>query len=141
MKPIIFYFVCLLTFASCTHTNIATKSNSDFSTIRLHEGNWYFNFKNEVFIRCLKQAYPQRFSAFIDSVDASSAANVDRLDFNSEVVKAADNLATAFMKRVETSWTIEGKKITLNSCIAYRNSAELDAVAVTLYRRFHSKTK
>lgn len=148
---IFFSLFCLLFFCSCQLTDVNSKKvidsseknvysstdSSDSSTKKLHEGRWYFNFKNEVFIRCLKKIYPESFRAFIDSTDASSSANIDHLDYNREVLKIADSLANDFSKRAETSWDIENKKVTINVCISYRNSAELDAIAVFYYRMFY----
>jgi hypothetical protein len=147
-----FSFFCVLLFCSCQHRNIDSKriinspekkiytavaDSLDSVTRNLHEGKWYFNFKTEVFIRCLKKIYPPAFTAFIDSTDASSSANIDHLDYNREVLKIADSLANAFSKRPEASWTIENAKVTMNICIAYRNSAELDSLAVLLHKRFY----
>jgi hypothetical protein len=109
----------------------------DSSVIKLHEGWWYTNFKNEVFIQCLKRLYPKNFSTFFDSLDASSTANTDQLDFNTEVLKIADSIAGEFVKGPESSWTIENKKIVMNICMGYRNSEALDAVSVFFYKRFH----
>lgn len=117
--------------------NTPVADETDSSRRKLHEGRWYFNFKTEVFIRCLKKIYPRGFSAFFDSTDASSSANIDHLDNNCEVLKIADSLANDFSKRTETSWDIENKKVTMNVCISYRNSAELDSIAVFYYRKFY----
>jgi hypothetical protein len=158
MKAINFSFFCLLFFYSCKQSNVEpknsmdssknnigipkniinfSKNNIDSSTIKLHEGQWYFNFKTEVFMRCLKKIYPKSFTAFIDSSDASSSANIEWLRYDSEVLKIADSLANNFAKRPEASWTIENTKVTLNVCIGYRNSIELDSVAVFFYHKFY----
>jgi|ERR1035437_4351121 hypothetical protein len=158
MKAINFSFFCLLFFYSCKQSNVEpknsmdssknnigipkniinfSKNNIDSSTIKLHEGHWYFNFKTEVFIRCLKKIYPDIFSTLIDSLDASTSANIDQLDNNLVVFKIADSLANAFSKRREVFWAIENKKITMNICIGYRNSAELDSIAVFFYKKFY----
>jgi hypothetical protein len=113
------------------------KSIINSEEVTLHEGRWYFNFKNEVFIRCLKKLYPEQFSSMIDSLDASSSANLDQLDYNQEMLKIADSLANSFTKKHEALWTVEGKKVTLNICMSYRSSTELDSVAVFFYDKFH----
>ena len=75
----------------------------------------------------------------IDSLDGSYAANIERLDYNSDIEKIADSLATSFSKRNEATWTIENRKVTLNVCLGYRNSIELDHFAVLLYKQYHTK--
>jgi hypothetical protein len=141
MKTMIFCFFYLISISACGQNNIVDKDSLSRSskTINLHEGSWYSNFKNEVFIRCLKRLYPQSFSLFIDSTDASSSANMDWLSYNTELLKIVDSLSSQFMKRKSTSWSIENKKVTLNVCMDYRNSAELDSLAVFYYRKFQSK--
>jgi hypothetical protein len=114
------------------------KENIASNKIKLHEGNWYYNFKNEVFIRCLKRLYSQKLDTLIDSIDASSSANLEWLDYNVETIRIIDSLAEGFVKRPQASWTIENRKITMNICISYRNSTELDKVAVFFYRKSHS---
>ena len=151
MKIVCVSLCCILFFCFCQHTNVNIKNrtdsedklytfvadSTDSSTRQLHEGRWYFNFKNDVLIRCLKNIYPQRFSAFIDSTDASTSANIEHLGNNQEVLKIVDSLANAFTKRPEASWTIENAKVTMNVCIDYRNSTELDSLAVFFYRKFN----
>ncbi len=137
MKAVYFSLLYSIIFFSCNHTHVLGKQNIDSSVIKLHEGQWYYNFKNEVFIRCLKKIYPKIFSELIDSLDASTAANTDQLGFNREVLNLADSLAANFAKRPEASWKIERAKVTLNVCISYRNSIELDSIAVFFYDKFH----
>lgn len=136
MKVICICLFCLV-FWSCKHTNVISNNVVDSTTIKLHEGHWYSNFKNEVFIRCLKKIYPESFKKLIDSLDASTSANIDQLDNNLLLLSVADSLANNFAKRPEASWTIENAKVTLNVCIGYRNSSELDSVAVFLYRKYY----
>ena len=130
-KTLALFMLCF----SCTGKSPQGNYNTS-QTIKLHEGNWLSNFKNEVFIRCLKKLYPKSFTTFIDSSDASSSANIDRLDYNKEVLKLADSLADGFVKRPEATWSIENAKVTMNVCMSYRNSAELDSVAVLLDRQY-----
>lgn len=142
MKRVTLFAFCILTIFSCTHTKQTTKNEMGLNTITLHEGKWYSNFKDEVFIRCIKRLYPQKFGHMIDSLDASHAANLDQLDYDSQIEGIADSLATVFTKRNEARWTIENRKIIFNVCLNYRNSAELDQLAVRLYRKnYESKTK
>ncbi len=75
----------------------------------------------------------------VDSLDGSFAANIERLDYSSEIERIADSLATSFSKGNEATWTIENRKVTLNVCLGYRNSAELDRLAVLLYKKYHIK--
>jgi hypothetical protein len=137
MKTLIYFFIGLVILFSCKSTQKLTNPTREDSKIKLHEGNWYFNFKNEVFISCLKKIYPQNLSSMIDSLDASSLANIDQLDYNRDIINIADSLANNFTKRQEALWTIEGRKVTLNICMRYRNSLELDSVAVFFFKRFH----
>jgi hypothetical protein len=139
MKMLIYSLIGFAFLSSCESTQkLANKAQKE-NEIRLHEGSWYFNFKNEVFVSCLKKLYPHSFSIMIDSVDASSTANIDQLDYNRKIIDIADSLATNFTKRQETLWTIEAKKVTLNVCMRYRNSIELDSAAVFFFKKFHEK--
>jgi isocitrate dehydrogenase kinase/phosphatase len=139
MKRCIFFAFCILSIFSCTSTRRISKIEPGRSKITLHEGKWYFNFKTEVFTRCLKKLYPQEFSGMVDSLDGSFAANIEWLDYNRDIERIADSLATSFSKRNEATWTIENRKVTLNVCLGYRNSAELDRFAVLLYKKYHTK--
>ena len=141
MKAVIVCLFYLTSFYTCRHNSIVANDNNPDSShiVNLREGAWYSNFKNEVFIRSLKKLYPQSFSAFIDSADASSAANMDWLNYNSELVKIIDSLSNEFTRRKATSWSIENKRVTLNVCMDYRNSAELDSLAAFYYSKFQPK--
>ena len=105
------------------------------SEIKLHEGEWYANFKNEVFIRCLHKLFPRPLSELIASTDGSSSANLEWLNYNAAILKTVDSLANEFTKRTEASWVIEGRKVTMNVCMQYRNSPELDAIAVYFFNK------
>lgn len=131
--------ICFLSFIlSCKVVPKNYEIEND-STISLHEGKWISNFKNEVFLRCLKKLYPQSLSDLIDSNDVSSAANLDHLEFNTKVTHIVDSLANSFATRQEALWTIEGKKVTMNVCMKYRNSKELDSLTMLYYQRFYKK--
>ena len=131
-------FVLLITafLYSCSPTKIKTLNPIYDSTIvKLHEGNRIYNCKNEIFIRCLKRLYPQDFSTFFDSTDASSIANMDRLDYNKETIQFVDSLASKFVMRPTASWTIENRRVSMNVCLSYRNSVELDSTILLFYQR------
>lgn len=102
MKTLIYFLIGLLMLFACKNTQELTKATREGSEIKLHEGSWYSNFKNEVFINCLKKMYPQNFSLMIDSVDASSSANIYQLDYNREIINIADSLANDFTKKWKT---------------------------------------
>ena len=133
--------LCLLSALtlSCRSGKKAIENHKASITIELHEGNWVSNFKNEVFIQCLKKMYTKNLPTILDSVDASSSANVDQLQYNREVLHIAESLAERFVKRPEASWTIEGVRTTLNVCLAYRNSAELDSISLAFYHKYYKK--
>lgn len=139
MKSNLLLICCVCAFFACKLTHKTLKGEVNTNTITLHEGNWISNFKNEVFIRCLKKLYPTELGAMIDSLDASSSANLDQVDFNQRIVEIVDSLATSFTNRHETTWTIEERKVTLNICLSYRNSMELDSIALRVYQKFVEK--
>ncbi|MDB5202893.1 MAG: hypothetical protein JWQ27_2302 [Ferruginibacter sp.] len=139
MKTICPIFILLLLLLSCSQRNIPATPNRDVSLVKLHEGPWMTNFKNEVFTRCLHKVYPAELTRRIDSTDASSAANKECLNYDSQVLQLADSLATAFANRPAASWTIENKRVTMNVCLQYRNSSELDSIAVRFYNRVELK--
>jgi len=138
MKTLCIFFFCLISAYSCKHSNIVRQTDAPF-IVRLHEGLWYSNFKNEVFARCLKKIYPEHLSMLIDTTDGSTAANLEWLRYNHDVINVMDSLASAFAKRVEASWNIENRKVTMNVCLEYRNSYELDSIAVALYKKVQSE--
>lgn len=121
----------------CNTANKTSRNENPLKSIPLHEGRWYTNFKNEVFLRCLKNAYPKSFGDLIDSIDGSSSANLDQLEYNKEVLYIADSLALQFLKSDEVSWKIEGKNVIFNFCMNYRNSKELDSLTELLYKKYH----
>ena len=137
--PSLNLFFLLAVMFSCGSTSPEINNVRDPIAIQLHEGNWISNFKNEVFIRCLKKMYPKDLSALFDSADASSSANIDHLGYNRGVLQIADSLAERFVKRPEASWTIEGAKPTLNVCLGYRNSAELDSLTLIIYYKYEKE--
>jgi hypothetical protein len=139
MKPAIFFSVIFLFFIRCNNIKKIDTFKNNKQITCLHEGNWIFNFKNEVFISCLKKLYPQSFRNFYDTTDASSSANIDRLQFNSEVRKVIDSVADNFTKRSEANWEIEGGKITMNVCLDFRLSHELDSIAMKYYSLFYKE--
>jgi len=107
----------------------------DANTIILHEGRWISNFKNEVFIRCLNKLFPAELSATLDSIDGSNSANFEQLEYDQQVIGAIDSIATSFSKRNETTWAIEQRRVTINVCLSYRNSTELDILARHFYKK------
>ena|SRR6476620_3238720 len=139
MKTLCFSIFCLLLLYSCKQSNSVTQNNTSSYRIKLHEGVWYSNFKNEVFIRCLKKLYPEALGASIDSTDASSTANIEWLNYRTDVLQVMDSLANEFAKRKEALWAIENKRVTMNVCLGYRNSTELDSIATSLYKKLHSQ--
>jgi hypothetical protein len=78
-------------------------------------------------------------SAVIDSLDASGSANMDQLNYDEKVLHLADSLATSFSKRQEAFWTVESGKVTMNVCLSYRNSKELDSLSVLYYQKYFKK--
>jgi hypothetical protein len=139
MKALSSLLLCLMCIYACKPSKMVTQGDTSLSSIQLHEGAWYSNFKNEVFIRCLKKMYPNELAASMDATDASSAANVEWLEYSSDVLGTVDSLADAFVKRKEAMWTLENKKVAMNVCLGYRNSAELDAITVSVYNKLHAK--
>lgn len=121
---------------SCKHTRKLSSNEMQVNKITLHEGRWISNFKNEVFIRCLNKLFPVGLNATLDSLDGSSSANFEQLDYDQEVIVAIDSIATSFSKRNETIWTIEQRKVTINVCLSFRNSTELDILARQFYKKF-----
>lgn len=77
----------------------------------------------------------------IQASDGSTAANLDQLDFSEEAVQSVDSLVAAFIKRKELFPDMENRKVILNACLAYRNSEELDDVAVRNFRHLVKKMK
>lgn len=130
--------ICLCVLLSCTPYQKISKNGKSPYVITLHEGEWITNFKNEVFIRCVKKLYPASFSEAVAAVDASTAANLEHLNFDEAVIHQADSLASSFVNRKEFSWEIENTKVILNFCLYYRNSKELDKLTMKLYRVFVS---
>ena len=120
---------------SCNYSLKSVDEPSNQNVILLHEGKGYTNFKNEVFIRCLKKLYPVNLSVMLDTLDASTSANLDQLGYNFQLEKIADSLAEAFKNRNDAEWSIENKKVTMNVCLNYRNSAELDEFTLNLFRK------
>ena len=118
-------------------TNIKNEKNT--MTQVIHEGKWITNFKNEVFIRCLKKIYPLNLTALMDTIDASNSANIDRLGYNKELIEVADSLAEKFSHRPEALWTIEKSKVTLNVCLGYRNSLELDSLSLIYLKKYYQE--
>ena len=113
--------------------------NLNMSGKVIHEGKWITNFKNEVFLRCLIKIYPPNFKAFIDTTDASSSANIDRLGYNKQLLKIADSLAEKFSQRPEALWTIENSKATINVCLGYRHSLELDSLSIFYFNKYYQE--
>jgi hypothetical protein len=135
MKTIISIALWAFTALSCSHTLESQGGNPNKNTITLHEGKGYTNYKNEFFINCLKKLYPEKFSLMLDSLDASQSANIDQLNYDTQLQQLVDSLAESFTKRNEANWSIENRKVTLNVCISYRNSKELVQIAVSFFRR------
>jgi hypothetical protein len=75
----------------------------------------------------------------LNSLDGSSAANLDHLGYNEKIRDAIDSLAISFSKRNETKWTIENRNVTINVCLSYRNSIELDSIALRFYNQYSAK--
>lgn len=139
MKSFIFLGGIFLLFIGCNNIKKVEASKNNKQITCLHEGNWVFNFKNEVFISCLKKMYPKGFRNFYDTADASSSANIDRLQYNLEVRKAINSVAEEFMRKPEANWKIEGGKITMNVCLDFRLSHELDSIAMKYYSLFYKE--
>lgn len=133
--PLLFVFL-LNILLGCNGANQLPRNHGNTEINCLHEGEWYFNFKNEVFIATLKKLYGEQFTKFIDSADASSSADLDWLDYNKEVISAIDSIAENFAKSQEAKWEIEGGKITMNVCLGYRYSKELDSLAVMYFKKY-----
>lgn len=126
---------------ACTHSTKITSDNAELYKIKLHEGKWVSNFKNEVFIRCISRLYPSELNNSINSFDASSSANLEWLKYNSEIISVIDSLATSFSKRNEANWTFENRKIAMNLCLTYRNDIVLDSISMKYYKKvFQNKT-
>lgn len=136
MKIIALLFGTAIILVSCVHTSKLSSDEVRTSTITLHEGEWISNFKNEVFLRCFNKLLPAGFNASLDSIDASSSANFEHLDYDQQILSTIDSIATSFSKRNETNWTIEQRKVTINICLGFRNSAELDSLAWKFYKKY-----
>jgi hypothetical protein len=137
MKLIPIFVLCLISISgSGQQTKVKNIKGSGTEVITLHEGAWFSNFKNEVFIRCLKKIYPANFTTIVEAEDGSTSANVDWLGYDKRVLNIADSLANEFIKRPQASWKIENKKVTLNVCLNYRNSIELDNLTLLYYKKF-----
>ena len=46
-------------------------------------------------------------------------------------------MAENFSKRPEAQWEIEGGKVTMNVCLGFRISKELDSIAVVYYHKYY----
>ena len=136
MKIIALLFGTVIILVSCIHTNKLSSNEVRLSTITLHEGKWISNFKNEVFLRCLNKLLPAGFNAALDSIDASSFANFEHLEYDQQILITIDSIANSFSKRNEANWTIEQRKVTINVCLGFRNSAELDSLAWKFYKKY-----
>jgi hypothetical protein len=139
MKSIMLLLLCMSAVTLYAQTKNGRHKVQQPVSITLHEGEWISNFKNEVFIRCLKKMYTENTAKLIEEEDASSAANADWLDFDKRVFLIADSLANAFIKKPEASYTIENSKVAMNVCMEYRNSVTLDKIAVKLYKLYYRK--
>jgi hypothetical protein len=136
MKTIALIICFVAIIVSCKHTSRLSSNEVRINTITLHEGRWISNFKNEVFIRCLNKLLPEDISTTLYLADASSSANLEQLDYDQQVVEVIDSIATFFSKRNENTWTIEKRKVTINVCLSFRNSTELDSLARDFYKKF-----
>lgn len=135
MKKISLLVSLFVFLVACTHSTKITFGNAELYKIKLHEGKWVSNFKNEVFIRCISRLYPSELNNSINSFDASSSANLEWLKYNSEIISVIDSLATSFSKRNEANWTIENRKIAMNLCLAHRNDIVLDSISMKYYKK------
>lgn len=136
MKHVSFLVYCFFVTLSCKNTGQSSSVKVYPKTVTLHEGRWISNFKNEVFIQCLNKLFPSELNATLDSVDGSSSANLEQLDYNQQVIVAIDSIATSFSKRNEPTWALEQRRVTINVCLSYRNSTELDSLARHFYKKF-----
>ncbi|WP_460568632.1 hypothetical protein [Flaviaesturariibacter terrae] len=135
MKFILF-LVCSLGLLNCANPRRASGGGNDPGKVILHEGEWVYNFKNDVFMSCLRRLYPQA-AKNIDSTDGSGQANSERLGYNRGVFRIVDSLSAAFAKRPENSIWFQGPPPLMNLCISYRNSAELDSLAIRYKKEFN----
>lgn len=135
MKKISLLIPWFMLLGACTHSKNIISDNAQLHKIKLHEGKWVSNFKNEVFIKCISRLYPSELNNSINSFDASSSANLGWLKYNSEIISVIDSLAMSFSKRNEANWTIENRKIAINLCLAYRNDIVLDSISMKYFKR------
>jgi hypothetical protein len=142
MKKIVFFAILSTLFTSCKHIIAISDDNivsaHSVEIVRLHEGAWYSNFKDEVFIQALKKVYSPNFALYFDSSDASSAVNIERLNYNTEIRNVIDSLANSFSQRREIKVKVERSPVIMDYCIDYRNSNELDSITLKFYKRFHN---
>jgi hypothetical protein len=139
MKKNILLIYLLSAFFACKTASTIYSGEDSLNKVMLHEGVWVSNFKNQVFIQCLYRLFPADFNAKLNSLDGSSAANLDHLGYNEKIRDAIDSLAISFSKRNETKWTIENRNVTINVCLSYRNSIELDSIALRFYNQYSAK--
>ncbi len=118
---------------ACKSSKKAQAKNENPIKIKLHEGIWISNFKNEVFIRCLKLLYGEKMKDIIENKDASTMVNKEWLKYDVEIIKKADSLSNQFIKNLKHNYSLENKTVIINICLAYRNSISLDKFTFRLY--------
>ncbi|MBN8664900.1 MAG: hypothetical protein J0L83_10010 [Chitinophagales bacterium] len=140
MKTLLKYLILLSFAASCNPSfrNNYSIDSKQIKRVRIHEGFICTNFKNEVFIQCLRKIYAKELVT-LDSLDGSTAANKEHLGYDAQTLHLIDSLASVFSKRPEMNWHIENKRVIINLCLEYRNSKDVDQIALRIAKDLRKK--
>ncbi len=146
MKNIIF-LILLLTLFSCHHYRIHGKKYTIVEKVSLHEGTFITFFKNRVFVKCIEKVYHQDSLAMQShlfktwmSYEAYGGMIFEYNDYKA-IENSIDSLSSAFVKKYFSGWDHRSERDVLTTCLNFRNSKQLDSVAMSFYRRYKIRQK
>ena len=144
MRYIIYTLIILTTF-SCQNYKLHGEKFRINKKLRLHEGPYHTVFKNRVFTNCIRKIHQDNTSPLLDSIIYGSleteygwGLHMNPSDYKS-LEFTIDSIAISFSKRPEARRENEYGPETLRACLAFRNSKELDYMAVSIIKKYNFK--
>ena len=141
MKKLLYILIVVTTF-SCQYYKFDGGKYTILEKVKLREGPFVTFFKDRVFAKCIEKIY-QEDSFAIRSQIFKTWMNYEAhggIVFNERDYKALeisiDSTASAFVKKHFSDWGYGSETNVLGTCLNFRNSSQLDSMAMSLYRKY-----
>jgi hypothetical protein len=142
MRYFIYTLIILTTFSCHTYKVFGEKFTIS-EKVKLHEGRFHTFFKDRVLANCIEKIYQQDSSALRGIIfgtwmttEYKGGMDIDDKDY-AELRILIDSTSSAFVKKRFPDFDYETFELpVLSICVYFRNSKQLDSMAVSLYRKY-----